>query len=169
MIDLETMSLESNAAIVAIGAVKFNLETFELGEKFYMPVDLASSVAAGGHIDPGTVLWWMQQPESARKAAYDPDRCHIEDALGFFASWIRRGTDDAINVWGNGAAFDNVVLTNAYKRSKMEVPWGYKGNCCYRTIKLLNPEVPLEEVGTEHHALDDAVTQALHLMRIFGE
>ena len=42
MLDLETMSTASNAAIVAIGAVEFEPETGKLGREFYCNVSLAS-------------------------------------------------------------------------------------------------------------------------------
>jgi hypothetical protein len=76
MLDLETMGTSPNAAIVAIGAVKFDPGTGELGGRFYQVVDLASSVAAGCVIDPDTVLWWMRQSPEAR-AMFDAPRVPI--------------------------------------------------------------------------------------------
>ena len=63
MLDLETMGTGTQAAIVAIGAVEFDLEKGILGEEFYRTVDLSSSISCGGIIDADTVLWWMQQSE----------------------------------------------------------------------------------------------------------
>ena len=56
MLDLEVMGNGSSAAICAIGAVEFDLESGELGREFYTIVNLESSVKAGGVIDASTVL-----------------------------------------------------------------------------------------------------------------
>ncbi|MFA5379904.1 MAG: 3'-5' exoribonuclease, partial [Dehalococcoidia bacterium] len=42
-LDLETMGNGPDAAIIAIGAVEFSLETGLLGQEFYEVVDLESS------------------------------------------------------------------------------------------------------------------------------
>jgi exodeoxyribonuclease VIII len=51
MLDLETMATTRDAAIVAIGAVEFDAASGLIGDRFYVPVDLVSSVSAGGRID----------------------------------------------------------------------------------------------------------------------
>ena len=66
MIDLETMGVNNNAAIIAIGAVAFDFEG-NLGYHFYQTITLQSSVENGGIMDASTVLWWMRQSDEARK------------------------------------------------------------------------------------------------------
>lgn len=73
---------------------------------------------------------------------------------------------DKVRIWGNGADFDNVILASVYKRIGMEQPWLYRNNRCYRTLKALHPEIPIERVGTHHNAVDDAESQARHLLAI---
>ena len=51
MLDLETMGNGPHAAIIAIGAVKFDTQAQEIGEKFYTVIDLESAVAHGGVMD----------------------------------------------------------------------------------------------------------------------
>lgn len=173
MLDLETMGTGPNAAIVAIGAAAFcPHERRVLGESFYAPVSLASSVQDGGVMDAGTVRWWLQQGTEPRALfAKDASAMHISVALIEFSMWAVNvaGTDpEKINVWGNGADFDNVILSSAYKRAGVQRPWGTFNNRCYRTIKSLYPEVKMERRGTHHHARDDAISQAEHLCRILG-
>ena len=69
-------------------------------------------------------------------------------------------------MWGNGAAFDNVILAVAYKRAWLPVPWSYKNDRCYRTVAALAPEVARPEVGERHNAADDAEAQARHLIEV---
>lgn len=164
MLDLETLGRSSSAAIVAIGAVQFNPFTGDIGGSCYITVNLASSVAAGLQIEPETVIWWLQQSDPARSAlasAAGQGRPLI-DALRDCAAWLPRGTC----VWGNGAAFDNALLSNAYRQAGMEQPWHYHNDRCYRTLRALFPDVPSEPPEVAHRALDDALAQAKHVLKI---
>jgi hypothetical protein len=166
MIDLETMSMDPNAAIVSLGAVFFDKE--ELGPKFYNTINLASSVKAGGKIDSNTIMWWMKQGDSARLAFVDADK-PIALVLTGFQEFLRAVcSSEDVRIWGNGAAFDNVLLRQAYMRLGWRAPWLYKHDCCYRTLKVLYPDIVADEPeGNVHHnALSDAIYQATHLQKI---
>lgn len=165
MIDLETMGKNSNAAIVAIGAVIFHPEKNTLGEFFYKTVDLESSIRNGGVVDASTINWWLAQGESARAALLvQPE--HIAQVLYDFRHWLERNQDvtEEVLMWGNGAAFDNVILANAYRRNENDAPWAFWNDRCYRTVKSLHPHIKMMRSGTHHNALDDAISQAEHLM-----
>lgn len=169
MLDLETMGTGPNAAIIAIGAVFFAPETQELGAEFYRVVDLESSMQCGGVCDASTILWWMQQDDAAR-SAFARKGNSLPFVLGEFAHWVSRGLDARnTEVWGNGATFDNVILSQAYKNCELPRPWTYKGDRCYRTMREVFPHIEHKPYGTYHNALDDAKGQAIHLMEIFRE
>ena len=163
MLDLETMGTSPRAAIIAIGAVAFDLETGELGDTFYSVVDLNSSIEAGGIVDASTILWWMGQSEAARLAILNPDSPGgwlLRNALGRFNVWMGQFEYKSVKLWGNGAGFDNVILRSAYEMTKTHVPWMHYNDRCYRTAKALLPTVRVEREGVHHNALDDAVYQA---------
>lgn len=162
MIDLETMGLGVNAAIIAIGAVEFDLEAKMLGRTFYALVDLQSSVDAGGEIDPSTVMWWLAQSKEARSALLE-EGILIDQALSNFGLWLLECGPD-VKVWGNGADFDNVILAQAFRRSDFSVPWKFWNNRCFRTFKNMLPECPSPFIGIQHNALDDAKYQAEYLI-----
>jgi len=69
-------------------------------------------------------------------------------------------------MWGNGASFDNVILSETYLRLGMKAPWPFWKNKCYRTAKGMYPAVEINRSGTHHNALDDARSQAEHLIAI---
>lgn len=165
MLDLETMGNGANSAIIAIGAVAF--DDMGINSRFYEQVSLASCVSIGLECDTSTIMWWMQQGNEARSAFIGNDNAgHIRGVLARFAKWF---VDvGGIEVWGNGAAFDNAILSNAYRKSGTVQPWKFWNDKCYRTIKGLHPDVSLERFGTHHNALDDAESQAKHLCKIFG-
>lgn len=171
MLDLETMGAGPDAAIVSIGAVAFDVERCCLGPGFYQTVTLQSSVDLGGVMDPATIVWWMEQDPAAR-AALQKSATHISRALqGFtgFVDSIRDGSGPSpldVRIWGNGAAFDNVILRSSYRRSGSLPPWSFWNDRCYRTVKAMNPGVRLVRIGTHHNAFMDAVSQAAHLLEI---
>lgn len=165
MVDLETMSTDSNASIISIGAVKFWLnvkqEEFTADQLFYTSVSLKSSQEAGLHIKADTVMWWLSQEKEAQGAFKNP--VSLASALGAFARFV---PNKDTYIFGNGAAYDNVVLHNAYKAVNMKYPVSYKYDVCYRTMCKLTDIKPAKFEGTKHNALDDAKAQTRHLMLI---
>jgi len=169
MLDLETMGNGPNAAIVAIGATCFNIIDETVGSCFYETIDLESSVAGGGVMDASTVLFWLKQSDLARKDIIY-GREPIESALELFTGWISENMgEERVIMWGNGAAFDNVILASAYRRHNILQPWDFRNDRCYRTIKNLNPEIKMQRRGTKHNALDDAISQTEHLITILTQ
>lgn len=168
MLDLETMGTGPQAAIIAIGAVEFDISTRQIGERFYAVIDLESAVACGGIMDASTVLWWLRQSDAAR-GAFARDGEHIGVVLQRFSDWMAdRGPRDDVRVWGNGAAFDNVILASAYRNSHLPLPWGFWNDRCYRTVRAQHPTVPMRRTGTHHNAVDDADSQARHLLDVLS-
>ena len=168
MLDLETMGNGPDAAIIAIGATEFDLQNRALGRQFYSVIDLESAVKFGGVMDASTVLWWLNQSEDARKPFADKGH-HVDASLMIFSNWLAQaGPIDELKIWGNGAGFDNVILASAYRRSGIQQPWQYRNDRCYRTLKGLYKDVKMgPRCGVHHNALDDAASQALHLLEIF--
>ena len=165
MIDLETLGKGSHAAIWTIGAVKFNPmneQPHNTMESFHQRATMESAFRVG-RADHSTIEWWMQtlQNEPRENILKMPEVDLIE-ALDGFKEWF--GEDKP--VWGNGATFDNVILSNAFAACNIERPWSYKSDRCYRTFKSLAPDVKPIDVGVAHGALDDALAQAWHMQRI---
>lgn len=159
MLDLETLGNAPGSVIVSIGAVKFG--GGQILDKFYQRINAESCVRQGLRMDTSTVLWWMKQSDEARAELNKPAE-DIVDALMAFTRWVDPNTE--AEIWGNGATFDNVLLAEAYVACGMRRPWKYSNDRCYRTVKALHPHIPLSRTGTHHNALDDATSQAQHLM-----
>lgn len=183
MLDLETLSTEPNAAIVAIGAVIFNPDGHELGSEFYIRVDLESSQQLGADISASTVYWWLSQSEEARCEVLSGEKHPLHYALMEFKNFItplnkkyvdeETGTVQTVfpKIWGKGSSFDNVILESAYKMCGIETPWDRWSNQDYRTIKDLAVSMGFEETrefaGDRHNALSDAKHQALSIQDFY--
>lgn len=109
----------------------------------------------------------MGQNGEARKAL-DGQGEQLIDALRDFSMWVmNHSIYGKPSVWGNGAGFDNVLVSSAYEAIKVPKPWGFSQDRCYRTMKNEFPQVTMEREGTHHDALSDAVSQAKHLIAIW--
>jgi hypothetical protein len=169
-LDIETMGTSSYAAMVALGAVKFdpNGKEVDVTDSFYTAITLKSSMKAGLRVDAGTVEWWMGvegDRDIARHRWLDENKVDLDEALLGFSQWY--GDDDTVPVWGNGVSFDNVILSNAYQALGIDRPWSYRADRCLRTVtSIVQPSVKRPTYGDAHHALDDAIAQAMWLQRI---
>jgi exodeoxyribonuclease VIII len=171
MVDLETLGKNSYASILSIGAVKFDPfltpsiipEDDPPYETFHVYVDPASCAMHGLSMDTSTVMWWLAQSKESQQYQVEAKRMSLPEALEEFAKWFGK---DSMPTWGNGATFDNVILSNAYTACGMERPWAYFDDRCYRTMKSFAPDIKIERLGTHHNALHDAMSQARHLQHV---
>lgn len=162
MIDLETLSLKPNAAIIDIGAVcsngkfsaKINPSAYETETQF--------------NVDYNTVEWHRTK-NSLNWGVYItyPDR-DLLGALGELSDWITMMGGTPV-IWANGTSFDIPILEHAYRVYGMEIPWKYYNVRDYRTLremyKWLVDTVPAN--ANKHVALDDAAHQYDVLKTIF--
>lgn len=167
MIDLETVSLRNDAAIISIGAVVFNIEEQSLGKEFYQNIELSSCLRMGLSREQGAIDWWAKDENKEARNRLTYDAIHIRDALSRFSNFCNVDATEIVP-WANGAPFDLVILKNAYTACGMSLPWKFFNESCYRTFKRVYPQVPRPPQTMKHHALEDAKYQARHLMTILS-
>ncbi|EKT5515763.1 exonuclease [Escherichia coli] len=173
MIDLETMGTNTNAPIVVIGAVFFDPQTGEIGPVFYIVISLTDAMNTGAVPDGGTIEWWLKQSSEAR-AAILTDQVKLKDVLSRFREFINEYSDEKfVQVWGNGATFDNAILRTSYERLDIPCPWRYHNDRDVRTIVELGKTIDFDArtvipfEGVRHNALDDARHQAKYVSAIW--
>ena len=166
MIDIETMGQTANAAILSIGMVRFDINN-GVTDTFYSRVDLQSCIDQGLSIDASTIKWWLKQEDDAR-AEITLDAPRLIDVLIKLSNWLYDACEHPV-IWGNGSDFDNTILANAHQKCGLPLPWKYYNNRCYQTVKNLFPNISMNRIGTHHNALDDAESQALHLIEILQQ
>jgi hypothetical protein len=168
MIDLETLATSPDAAILTIGAVKFDPFGSELKEpdmeSFYCKVDLDSCDRIGLVTNDDTIAWWASQSKEAQEAAFDPEgRIDIVDAF----NQLYKFCWGAKRVWSNGSVFDIMICEHVFKKINKAVPWKFWEIRDVRTAFDLgiNPNRP---PVTAHHALEDAWNQAVGIQTVYN-
>ena len=170
MIDLETMGKNPDAPIISIGAIFFDPQTGDMGPEFSKTIDLDT---AGGVIDRDVIKWWLKQSREAQSAIMT-DEIPLDDALLQLREFIDENSGEFfVQVWGNGANFDNVILRRSYERQGIPCPWRYSNDRDVRTIVELGKAIDFDArtaipfEGERHNALDDARHQAKYVSAIW--
>lgn len=170
MLDIETLGTSVDSAVTAIGAVAFNPHTLELCQNtFYQPIAIADAMKYG-NVDGNTLDWWFRQSNEATAMYRLPPEKYVTTptALQEFKDWAYQNlcVKDHLTVWGNGAAFDNVIMHALFKKVTGDTAWHFWNDRCYRTIKAMHPTIKASRIGVHHNAMEDALTQAVHLLEI---
>lgn len=166
MVDLETLGKRAGCKVLAIGAQVFTPTGGE--QSFYRVIDRNSQPDLLE--DPDTVAWWAKQSKEAQARLFADDvvKVDLKVALSDFTAWVNTLGGEVL-VWGNGADFDNPILSAAYDSVGLPQAWGPWNGRCYRTLKGLRPAIKLVRQGVHHDALDDARSQADHAVEILND
>jgi hypothetical protein len=167
MIDLETLATSPNAAVLTIGAVRFDPFGDDISDpkcqKLYIKVDLDSCDELNLEVNDDTIAWWASQSKEAQEEAFNPEgRIHVREAFNqlYKFSW------GAKRVWSHGASFDTVICENIFRKLKKAVPWKFWEVRCTRTLFDLGMD-PRRPPVLKHHALEDAWNQAVGVQNVY--
>lgn len=174
MWDLETFGIKRNSIIWSAGAVKFTKNG--IVDRFQVGIDPKDMEQYGAKIDASTFDYWMQDKMADARRIYNTlAKVDLHSALSGLADWIALEVDADNNpiadyevgsAFGKGSTFDNVLLKDAYDMAGLKYPLHYRQDECYRTIANRYPFIEYVQFGVAHDSLDDAVSQAEHLLAI---
>ena len=156
MIDLETLATTPNAAVLTIGACKFDPQGVDVNSTFYERIKLDSQELYNRKIDDNTLQWWSQQDKQIQEDAFGEgsDRIDLKDAMKKLYTF-GLGTS---NVWSHGSIFDVVIIEDICRSFQQAVTWKFWEVRDTRTLfDLADVSVRIEG---KHNALTDAVAQA---------
>lgn len=157
MIDLETLGTRSNAVIMSIGAVQFDLKG-NLKKRFHKGVDIGSCLSNGLQVDGSTIEWWLKQSTKNISKLLSIPRMTLNMALLDLTECFGLMDKEKTYVWSHGSNFDIVLLENAYKATDMSIWWKYSNVRDTRTLfDIINYTY---KAKGEHDALEDAINQA---------
>jgi hypothetical protein len=165
MVDLETLSTRFDAAVVSIGVAIFNDD--QVIDTVGWALDPKS---VHGHVDPGTVMWWMKQDEAAREFSFTGK--YQSATVGFELKTLL-AKHDVKEVWSKDPHFDHVILQAWWERVGQaehfnlgEFPYHYRAPRSYRTLEAEAIRMGFETKDWEqynfvaHNPVDDAASQA---------
>ena len=166
MLDIETLSTNSNAVVLTISAVQFNKADGELGEEFEIALNINQQTAKGAIIDGDTVMWWLAQSHEAQAQLLELKPTGVGHALDQFNEWLEGlfpTWDDQkeVGLWGNGSNFDCTIVRNLYGRQgkKFILPYW-----CDKDVRTIVDYLGIDTrdytfKGTKHNGLDDCKHQ----------
>lgn len=167
MLDLETLSTRPDATILTFGACKFNPyrsgQPIDTGIYFRISVD--EQIGLGRHVDDNTVAWWATQAEDVRdEALSEHDRISLEQ----FTKELNKFIVGARWIWAQGPVFDIVILENLYRQLGKPAPWQYWQIRDSRTLLSTLGDPRDKNKAGLHNALEDCVSQAQAIQKMFG-
>lgn len=195
VIDLETASLQSDAAICSIAAqvfdpmallnnphaLPFPPEGKSPSPQFMAVVNVASCITAGLDVDKATCRWWSERSDEAKASILAPPVL-LASALEELSKWLdllRSHFDCEVRIWCQGTDFDIPILTNAYRVCGLPLPWRHTDVRDARTFileeleMLFGPEekpydrIPaMDEEWVTHSALSDARRTAWNIAQV---
>ena len=155
MIDLETLGTKSNAVILSVGAVLFDLEG-NIEALMHRGINIDSCLRVGLEVDGGTIEFWLKQSKENIDKLMNVSRLSLNEVLNELA--FLNLYQSEWYIWSHGSNFDTVLLENAYKAVGQKVWWKYNNVRDTRTLFDLANYKYVAKGG--HDALDDARNQA---------
>lgn len=158
MIDLETFSTNTNAAIASIGAIDFYVgDELKIESEFYVNIEQKSNKEIGRHYSKETIQLWKEQKVEVQRSLLK-DQIPIKDAILKFNEWV--GNNSII--YCHGLNFDIPIMKSTMEALDIEVPWKYYNVRCSRTL-ISDFGLDMRDFrddSTHHNALEDCKAQA---------
>ena len=174
VLDLETLGTNPGCVVFAIGAVAFDTEVDTPGNfsnQFHSAVSIMDAIEQGFTISSSTLNFWRNKYSVEYELA-----CKLsvgispEKACNSFNNWYQNFSlhgKEKVYVWGNGNEFDNAILKNYFEQCGVDLPWTFREDMDFRTVKLLFPQCkPNEDNKDPHNSLADAKYEGEWLQNI---
>jgi hypothetical protein len=166
MIDVETFGTGERAIVASIGAVSFTEDDVDEKGSFYMAPSWQQQITSKGTVTEGTLRFWLRQPDAQREVLLRTGMTGVSATLKALTDWFSASFGkDKFLVWAKGPQFDLALVGSLYDRWFAEKPWEYWQERCVRTALMhrATETVGPPKGNMEHHALDDAVHQAMQV------
>ena len=171
VLDLETLGVQEDAAIIQIGISIPAFDWPHIPEGVSRTFEATIQYEEANHYirtglftrDNDTMLWWQDQLPSTRAIVFSGQQTY-QDAFDQLKAWIE-SLGAPVAIWGNGADFDNRLLAYSLNIFGHKNLWNFRNNRCLRTLRSLFPlesspagqiTVIPAETEIKHTALGDA-------------
>jgi len=161
MIDIETTSLETDAAVWEIGYWEIGSDHDDvLGEKSFNGSFLMNPYKQARIVDDDTIHWLEHNSDTwpAAKEQFP----YLEESSTLMKQFqqdvLKHGFDE---VWCKGADFDFAVLRSLFRDYDIPLPWHYQTQCCMRSyLNTFSEFKQLWTANKSHSGMYDARSQA---------
>lgn len=190
MLDLEALSNDTrNGMLLSIGAVAFKLTELieypkddefsvsleKTARRFYTVLSLTSQEPFRFAIEADTVSWWLSEDNmQALGEMQKGPKLGIVEAFTRFGGWLvtQEPAVEKRRLWSHGSTYDCVHLKEKWEMVVREIP-NFNHICPFRQIrdtrtifemyetKFGVSPYPAIDRKRKHHALEDAVIQAM--------
>lgn len=175
MVDVESLSLEPNAAIIQFAAVPFepasgHARVAKQEETLDLRIWPIAYPRKGYDVDPRTMDWWDQQDPDIRKSVFSGMLTPAEAATKFIA-YLEDGRAKGLfpadakdlRIWSRNILFDLPVIKNWLEEEGCAYPFHYRAHReVYQELDGI-PEKVIKEFSHNpawHNAVCDALYQA---------
>jgi hypothetical protein len=172
MIDIETMSLSpNNALILSIGMIEFDptpIGELAIGKRELVLPNLEQQLLLGREVSAGTQKFWKAQKREANEHWSSGEQGHL--SLASVCRVVQMFCASATRVWANGTQFDlsNLVeLNRQLGNDGQDALWHYQAPRDMRTFVKETPATRLVPIGdaldipgVPHEPVYDCISQA---------
>ena len=171
MIDIETLSLKPNAAIISMGYLMFNPEK---GKNFthetLVVIDQGEDFN-GRDVNWDTIKFHLSLVEETHQYLLGDESTSLERALDDLSDYIKKHKPK--NIWANGICFDIGILEDAYNQLGITIPWKFNkvrdARTLYKFCEVDWEAAKRKTKGNAHNPLYDARVQAHLVKQCFEE
>lgn len=195
MLDMEMLSLDDQAVVLSISAVKFKIDTinnlndfqkplngntFNETESMHVALSINEQLEKGLVLTEETIVFHLQHNETFFKNCLGMNtggdsiitKVSPSQALDCFEQFITKITVENQHyvqpiVWANGAISDHKWLSNFYRTYGRSYPVDFRNQLCLRTICNFYPNH--RTFMNNHDSFDDCVNQIITLQNIYQE
>ncbi len=164
MIDIETLSTEPNAMILAIAVVEFN--EAEILKQIVIYPSREEQKKLKRHVCSDTVEWWMNYAE-VFIALKDEPQTDLLESWVLFDDIFRSGKKDSNHVWSKSPSFDLTILKSLFQECDYDIPWNFWNEMDVRTaqFKLDQKNLKIDKSLKAHEPLADCLAQIQNVQR----
>lgn len=169
MIDIETTGQNPGCKVLSLGAFGYDKNGNPV--EFYCKFDASKQDVDGLIDDAITMEFWNNQSREAFEEAFS-GKTDPAKGIGEFKHWFisNFSTDykDSFRVWACGLDFDFPILKHFFKNYGYALPWQFRTQYDYRTIKNIFARIKADECNVaKHTALEDAKAQMRGLQSFY--
>jgi hypothetical protein len=132
MCDLETLGIDSDAAVFQISAIAFDIET---GTEFCAYNEIADIANSRIIVNGSTLKWWLNTDKELLANLLNAGTMTEHELVEDFHSWLTHLSElYDLYFWGNGILFDNRFVKEKFESNGLKYPIFFRNDRDVRTL-----------------------------------